>query len=98
MSNDKGFPMYEELVSLLGKFKGQLSEAEFREVQHFLEHNELEIAFETLCGIVVENDLELSVFLKSELKRVFEEFERFSDERWEEIELLKHINSIKTNK
>ena len=95
MTKNQEFPIYHELKKILELSKSYLTENEINEVDHFLQHNELDIAFETLIGIIVERNLGLPKTFIDLLKIIFSELKEFNDEHWEKIEIWKHINAIK---
>ncbi len=96
MSKNQGNANYNKFESLVDQFRGVLSENKIKEVEYLVEHDEVEMAFETLCWMVSDNRLELSVLLINALKEMFDELNTaFIEEHWKEIKLITHLNLIK---
>jgi hypothetical protein len=96
MSENHGNSNYSNFENLVNQFRSLLPENKIKELEYLLQHDEVEMAFETLCWVIHENKLELPFLLITALREMFEELNsEFIEERWQEIGLLKHIDSIK---
>jgi hypothetical protein len=57
-----------------------LPEGEIKNVQHFLDHNEIGIAFSELCGAIVENEIVISEDLKNRLILMYDHLDGDSED------------------
>ena len=82
-----------EIIVSAAKF---LPETEIRNAEHFLDHNEIGIAFAELCGSIVEGNITISKELKAKLLTMYDDLEGDSEEFWAEIKLKEHLLNMKT--
>ena len=52
-----------------------LPESEVRNAQHFLDHDEIGIAFQELCGSICEGNLMISEVLKTKLLTLYDDLD-----------------------
>ena len=83
----------QEAIGLAAKF---LPESEVKNAQHFLDHDELGIAFQELCGSICEGNLVISKDLKTKLLVLYDDLDGESEDFWQEIGLKNHILNMKT--
>jgi hypothetical protein len=72
-----------------------LPESEVKNAQHFLDHDEIGIAFQELCGSICEGSLVISDALKMKLLTLYEDLDGDSEDFWQEINLKTHILNMK---
>jgi hypothetical protein len=81
-----------EVIGLAAKF---LPESEVKNAEHYLAHDEIEIAFQELCGSICERNLMISQLLKTKLLALYNDLEGDSEDFWQEIGLKNHILNMK---
>ncbi len=52
--NDELHRIYDEVNTMFQQFHGAVSEEGYKEAKHYLDHDEIEIAFEYLCLALLE--------------------------------------------
>jgi hypothetical protein len=83
----------QEAIILAAKL---LPAEEIRNSQHFLDHNEIGIAFAELCGSICEGNFTVSKALKTKLIILYDDLDGDSETFWQEIKLKARIISMKT--
>jgi hypothetical protein len=81
-----------ELVESLGDV---LPNADIAHVKMLLENKEPGIAFQELCGSIVENSISIKEGQKHAIESLFSRMEGSKNEFWEEINLSEHIKNMK---
>jgi hypothetical protein len=82
-----------EVIGLAAMF---LAESEIKNAEHYLAHDELEVAFQELCGSICESNLIISQFLKTKLLALYDDLDGDSEDFWNEIGLKIHIQEMRT--
>jgi hypothetical protein len=81
-----------ELVESLGNV---LPNADIANIKMFLENKEPGIAFQELCGSIVENSISITESQKHTIESLFNRMEGSKNEFWQEINLSEHIKNMK---
>lgn len=68
---------------------------DLNQIESFIKQNELGLAFEWICAVIIENGPPVTIKFKNRLLRLFNYLNEAKDNRWKEIKLEEKINSIK---
>ena len=71
-----------------------LPESKVRNAQDFLDHDEIGIAFQELCGSICEGNLIISLTLKTKLLTLYDDLDGDTEDFWQEIKLKSQILNI----
>ena len=82
--------------NLLALSKDRLSVDDLKQATHFLDHNEAGIAFQELCGAIVEENVLISSEMKALIQALYLKMDGESDPFWKQIKLKEHIEAMKT--
>ena len=68
---------------------------DLKQINMFLDNREPGIAFQELCGSIVENEISINENQKHMIETLFDRMEGNKNDFWQEINLSQHIKNMK---